>query len=244
MKAVIVAAGRSSRLYPLTHATPKCLLPVGGSALLERAANMLGAAGVDELVVVVGFCHEQIRERLAGRASFVLNASYAETNNMASLGMALPQVADDDFVYMHADVIVHEGLLERLLAAPADHDIQLLTDFDHVDDEAMKVRAERGRFAESSKLIPLDQAAGEWVGLARVARRAAAPLLAAIEGLLAEGQRQAYDTAAFTRLARAGMPIGLTPTDGLPWCEIDTPADLARARALFNEPARLAEHAL
>ena len=236
MKAVIVAAGRSSRLYPLTLERPKCLLDVGGQTMIDRSIELLGRAGISDVVVVVGYRHEQLRAALAGRARTVLNPFYEQTNNMASLWLAMPHLGGDDFVYMHADVVYHADLLAQLLADRDPAPIQLLTDFDSVDAEAMKVRAVGGRLVESSKAIPLDQAAGEWVGLARVRAAAAAPLYAAIDDLLAARQLQEYDTAALNRLARGGMPIGLTPTGGLPWCEIDTAEDLARARALF-EPA-------
>jgi choline kinase len=237
MKAIIAAAGRSSRLYPLTSETPKGLLPIGETSILERSIDLLNAAGIADVIVVVGFCHEKIRRQLHGRARFVLNPFFAETNNMGSLWLAIPHTGGDAFVYLHADVIYHEDMLVCLLADGRDADIQLLTDFDSVDAEAMKVRVEDGRFVESSKAIPLDSAAGEWTGLARVAPSAAQPLYECIETLLAEGRLQDYDTAAFTRLAQAGMRFGLTPTSGLPWCEIDTPADLARARALFADRA-------
>jgi len=243
MKAIIAAAGRSSRLYPLTSETPKCLLAIGQTSIIERSIDLLNAAGISDILVVVGFCHEKIRRQLRGRARFVLNPFYAQTNNMGSLWLAIPHIGGDAFVYMHADVIYHQHLLMRLLAQGPGADIQLLTDFDSVDAEAMKVRIEHGRFVESSKAIPLSQAAGEWTGLAQVGAGAVQPLYECIEALLAEQRLQDYDTAAFTRLARAGMRFGLTPTGDLPWCEIDTPADLARARELFTAQARELAHA-
>src|SRR3954447_10153452 len=168
MKAIIVAAGRSSRLYPLTSETPKCLLTIGETSIIERSIDLLNAAGISDVIVVVGFCHEKIRRQLRGRARFVLNPFYTETNNMGSLWLAMPHTGGNAFVYMHADVIYHQDLLARLLADASGDDIQLLTDFDSVDAEAMKVRIDQGRFVESSKAIPLGQAAGEWTGLARV----------------------------------------------------------------------------
>src|SRR5215212_7693336 len=135
MKAIIVAAGRSSRLYPLTSETPKSLLPIGETSMIERSIDLLNAAGTSDIIVVVGFCHDKIRRQLRGRARFVLNPFYAETNNMGSLWLAIPHTGGDAFVYMHADVIYHEDLLARLLAGGPDGDIQLLTDFGSVDAE-------------------------------------------------------------------------------------------------------------
>ena len=67
MKAVILAAGVARRLAPLTDHTHKCLLPVGGRSLLDRMLDALSAAGVDEAVLVLGHCEDQVR-RAAGPA--------------------------------------------------------------------------------------------------------------------------------------------------------------------------------
>ena len=64
MKAVVLAAGRGERLWPLTEDTPKPLLPIANKSILERTLNALVSAGVRELVLVVGFRAEKIRERL------------------------------------------------------------------------------------------------------------------------------------------------------------------------------------
>jgi choline kinase len=235
MQAVIVAAGRSSRLYPLTNETPKCLLEIAGISLIQRAINLLNVNGVRDIVVVVGFHHQKIRDALNQQVRFVFNPFFAQTNNMGSLWMAMASLKPGDFIYLHADVIFHERLMAKLVNRQAEGDIDLLVDFQSIDEEAMKVRVNHGRFIESSKEIPLEQAAGEWTGLARIAARGKQPLLAAMETILEQGGFQEYDTAAFNRLIRQGVSFGLAATDGLPWCEIDTPADLAKARKMFEK---------
>lgn len=234
VQAIIVAAGQSSRLYPLTIETPKCLLEIGGSSMIGRAVDLLNAQGVLDIWVVVGFYQHKIRQGLEGRVRFVFNPFFAQTNNMGSLWLAMPFLFPGDFLYLHADVVFHERLLSYLLAPRVKADIELLVDFDSIDEEAMKVRVEDKRFVESSKAIPLDQAAGEWTGLARISPLGRETLFAAMATILEEGGFQEYDTTAFNRLAQQGISFGLTPTGGLPWCEIDTASDLARARKLFG----------
>ncbi|MBI4318531.1 MAG: phosphocholine cytidylyltransferase family protein [Chloroflexi bacterium] len=116
MKALIVAAGKSSRLYPLTNDTPKPLLQIGGRSIIERSVDLLNANGISEVIVVVGFHHEKMREALHERASFVFNPFYELSNNMASLWLALPYLEGDAFVYLHADVIYHEALISELVS--------------------------------------------------------------------------------------------------------------------------------
>lgn len=234
-RAVIVAAGRSTRLYPLTRETPKCLLDVGGRSMLARSLELLRSHGITDVALVVGFEHEKVRAALAEDAVTCLyNPFFAGTNNLGSLWFAKPWVGDDAFVYLHADVVYAPDLLQAVLDDPPAGGATLLVDEGSVDAEAMKVRTDaHERLIESSKDVPLDEAAGEWIGVAAFSRELVPPLFETIEEVLSEGLLQAYDTEAFTRLASRGHPFEVRPTSGARWVEIDFPEDLERARSLF-----------
>jgi len=64
LKAVVLAAGRGERLWPLTEDTPKPLLPIANKSILARTCEALVSAGVDQILLVVGFRSEKIRDRL------------------------------------------------------------------------------------------------------------------------------------------------------------------------------------
>lgn len=230
--AVIVAAGLSSRLYPVTKDIPKCLLEVGGESMIGRSVRQLQACGIANIYVVVGFLQQRIAEHLNSKARYVLNPFYASCNNMASLWFARHAVAGRPFLYMHADVVYDPQLLRDLVAAPPSA-IELLVDFGPVDDEAMKVLVVDDRFVCSKKDIPLDQAAGEWTGLARFSAQGGELLFQKIEGLLDAGELNAYDTMAFSELAGEDLTVGLSATNGRNWMEIDDAEDMTRARAMF-----------
>lgn len=234
MKAVIVAAGRSSRLYPLTSEVPKPLIKIGRQSIIERSVDLLNSIGISDVLVVVGFHQEKIRSALGERTRFILNPFYQQTNNMVSLWLAMPRLQGEEFIYLHGDVVYDKALLTQLATENTGAGIYLLVDFKSVDDEAMRVRIVNGHFVDSNKDIPLNEAAGEWIGLARITPTAGGALYSSIEMILGEGHFQDYDTAAFNHLAQQGVSFELIPTDGLPWCEIDTQADLKRARLLFE----------
>ncbi|GAG21869.1 unnamed protein product, partial [marine sediment metagenome] len=61
MKAIILAAGRGSRLKPLTDTIPKPLLEVNGKTILERAIDTLLEVGITDILVVVGHLAEKIK---------------------------------------------------------------------------------------------------------------------------------------------------------------------------------------
>src|SRR5688572_7184375 len=89
VKAVLLVAGMSSRLRPLTNELPKCLLEVAGAPILRRCVESLRAAGIAELVVVTGFQEAKIRAALPawfpGPITYRRNETYEQTQNGASL---------------------------------------------------------------------------------------------------------------------------------------------------------------
>ncbi len=234
--AVIVAAGLSSRLYPLTIDTPKGLLPLGGESLLARSIRLLRENGVSRVAVVVGYRADSMRASLGPDATLIPNPFYRQCNNMGSLFFARDFVGSDSFVYLHGDLAYTSPMLGDFLARTAKAGsscLDLLVAMGEKDDEAMKVRMdESGRLIESNKQIPLDDAAGEWTGIA-VAHDPGV-VFGAIEKHLMNNGLEDYDTAAFTSLAREGSTIRCVPSNGDPWKEIDTMEDLESARATFG----------
>ena len=121
-RAVILAAGKGTRLQPLTWNVPKCLVEVGGVPLLERALNALASQGLTEAVIVVGYGGDAIRERIgccfAGLAiSYVEAPDFATTNNIRSLWDAR-HCLDQDVLLLEADVAFDPALIAALLAEP------------------------------------------------------------------------------------------------------------------------------
>ena len=84
--AVIMAAGTASRFAPLSHEKPKALIEVKGEVLIERQIRQLQQAGIDDIIVVVGYKKEQfeyLREKFG--VEIVENNDYLCRNNNASI---------------------------------------------------------------------------------------------------------------------------------------------------------------
>lgn len=77
-RAFILAAGRGERLRPLTDHLPKPLLEVGGAALIEHHLAALRAAGIDQVIVNLGWLGAQIRERLGDGGRYGLRVAYSD----------------------------------------------------------------------------------------------------------------------------------------------------------------------
>lgn len=237
-KAVIVAAGESSRLRPLTDELPKCLLEVGGRKIVDRSVERLRRAGVEQIAVVVGFEQDKIRRHLGGDGfTYIVNPFFRATNNLASLWFAREWLAGDAFLYQHSDIVYEPRILEAMLERREPGAIALAVDLGPTDAEAMKVRLDNGRFVESSKQVPIAEAAGEWIGLAAFpgGPAAHASLFTAAEAVFDGTSCKSYDTAAFNRMAAQGTAFQVVSVDGARWIEIDDRRDLERARRLFGE---------
>jgi choline kinase len=232
MQAVIVAAGEGRRLRPLTLKRPKALLEVQGQTLISRSVESLIKAGISDIAIVVGYRREMIMAHLkAHPISFIYNPFYPITNNMASLGFTSSFV-NDDFLYLHSDLIYDEQILRRFLDSGQPN--SLLVEKKHCEAEDMKVTLQGGRLIASSKEIPLKDAFGEWTGIARFSAVFGELLFHKIGRLVEQGHLMAYDTRAFTQLAQEGHPIEISAFTDLPWVEIDTWDDYQRAQDLFE----------
>jgi len=234
-KAVILAAGLSSRLYPLTLDIPKVLLKVNGTELIKRSITILQENGINDIAIVTGYKRELVMEALGKGVTYLANPFYKHCNNMGSLWFARNFVDNQPFIYLHGDIIYHEDILSSSYAHFKEHnnDLELVTDFSSIDEEAMKVRlTEDNYLVESNKEIPLDEAQGEWTGIAYI--RCPEITFNYIEKVLFEESLVYYDTFAFSRMAGDGMKICCTSTEDLPWVEIDFQKDYERAGELFQ----------
>jgi glucose-1-phosphate thymidylyltransferase len=118
MKGVILAAGKGSRLYPVTHHIPKPLLPMANRMTLEYAFDKLKEIGINEICVVVGENEPIMRETLGNGSQFGIQLSYARQPEPKGLAHAVSFtkefVGDDDFVLYLGDAIYSEGFGSHL----------------------------------------------------------------------------------------------------------------------------------
>ncbi|MFW6318021.1 MAG: bifunctional sugar-1-phosphate nucleotidylyltransferase/acetyltransferase [Halorubrum sp.] len=120
MYGVVLAAGRGTRMRPLTDRRPKPLLPVGDRSLLERVFDAARDA-VDEFVVVTGYRGEAIREAI-GESYRERPVHYVEQAEALGTAHAVAQaepVVDDDFLVLNGDVVVDASLPRALADAGA-----------------------------------------------------------------------------------------------------------------------------
>ena len=228
MDAVIVAAGAGTRMRPLTDDTHKCLLPINGRALVHYSLDTLFAQGIQRVYVVTGHCDQQLRAELGGRVhQFILNPFYRLTNNMASLWFAREHV-QQDFIYLHADLLYHPDILTKFLAHPFSFASICVEEKTEFLGEEMKVGREGDRLI-LGKNIPNEQAFGEFIGIAAFKKDKFQLFVDVMTDMLASGGHNSYFAEAIA-IASSTRKVDVVTISGLPWIEVDTPEDLERAR--------------
>jgi len=230
MKAIILAAGKGTRLNG-QDLKPKCLFEVGDQTLLARQVEALHEAGINDIVIVLGFEAERIRRLYEHTASFVINSRFEETSSLYSLWLAREHLLDG-FVVLNCDVLFHPQLLTRLLSSPfADALLIDLVDRNnnHLGDEEMKVKLSDGLVVDISKEMDTSEADGENVGIVKFSAAGARRLVEEMDELIASGRLREWAPRAFREFARR-YPLHAISTAEYPWIEIDFPEDYRRAQ--------------
>jgi len=236
MKALILAAGRGTRIRSVHGERPKCLISIDGtdSTILDQQIGNLFAAGVPEIGIVVGYEKDQIIHHVRRtyahclrRFHFFVNPRYRETNNIYSLWTAREWVQGDAFVVLNADVVFDTRALLHALKSPTP--ITMIVDPEWRE-ETMKVVAVDGRIVRMSKGIPREQFSGTYIGITAFSEDVQARFLDKVDGMIQTGRVNDFFNVAVQQLADEGVPVGLASSAGLPWAEIDDPGDLAFAQ--------------
>jgi len=111
MKAVILAAGEGKRLRPITSTRPKPLIPIAGKPLLEHTILGLKAAGIDEILLIVGYKEELIKDYFGDgidkfniKIEYITQEEYLGTTHAANY--AKDFIKDETFLMMYGDILV------------------------------------------------------------------------------------------------------------------------------------------
>lgn len=246
--ALILAAGRGSRLKDFTRDRPKCLLEIGNRTIIEHQIRALNLSGVSQIQVITGYRDDLVVEICADRVTYAHNADYDTTNSFDSFGRATITPPPGGLLVLNSDVIFHPGLIRRLIGDPGEN--VLLADFrSSLADEEMKIAVDAdNRILAISKSMDPAQAQAENLGVLRLGPEAANRMLELSRRDGRPGANIAWVPDGIHYLRHEFVFRALSVT-GLPWTEIDFPEDLMRARneiyplirqALWGEEAEAA----
>jgi choline kinase len=238
MKGVILAAGVSSRLRPLTDLVPKCLLELGGRSILGMTLENLVANGIGDIVIVTGYREDQVcgfvREMFpALNVEFVRNDRFETTNNSYSLWLTERAVGEEEIVLLDSDIVFDRRIIGLLASAGHDNSLAMKREKELGDEEIKVQVAPGGAIRRIGKDVPPRDAAGESIGIEKMSGEFLGSLYGILERMITREQNvnQFYE-AAFQEAVAGGEVMMAVDVGGLQCIEIDTAEDLHAARGL------------
>jgi choline kinase len=243
-KAIILSAGKGSRLLPLTAERPKCLIELSGKSLLEWQLDALGSAGVRDVVVVTGFRDDLVDAVGARRPGVrtLFNPFYHVADNLGSVWMARGEL-DSDTLLLNGDTLVSPELLAIVLAAETGPVAVTVDEKEAYDADDMKVLRDGDRLLRIGKALEPGGYNAESIGLLAFRGEGAALFARQVDKMMRwpDGTRRWY-LRAIDQLAQDGADVRTVSIRGEDWQEVDFPEDVEAAKALTARWAAASRH--
>ncbi len=125
MKAIILAAGKGTRLGKYTKNLPKCMLNFDGITLLQTQIDMLMSCDINNIVIVKGHISDKIKIK---GVKYYINKDYENTNMVETL-MCAEKSMDDDIIVCYGDILYEKRVLQKVLKDRADIGVAVDKDY-------------------------------------------------------------------------------------------------------------------
>lgn len=228
MKAILLAAGRGTRIARNVERVPKSTLPVDGVPLIRRSVQLLQEEGL-ECIVCSGYEEGKIRDALAGldRITYCYNPFYDITNSIASIWFARQEM-DDDLLVLNADVFFSKEILEQVMSDPRDPVMAI--DYSRtVEGDYFFYTSLDGRIEKYGKGLPIEQRNCEYVGMAKIGKAFLPKFITRMEKLVSHQQHSIWwENILYSFTDDKEEDIYTVDVGGRFWAEIDYFDDYAR----------------
>lgn len=117
VKAVVLAAGKGTRLQPLTATRQKGMISIAGKPILYHVLSAVKRLGIRDVLMVVGDFKEQVMDYFGDGRNLDLNIKYVEQKKPRGTGHAVLQVKDkvhDSFILLNGDLIFEHSIMDEL----------------------------------------------------------------------------------------------------------------------------------
>ena len=240
MNAVILAAGRGSRMKDLTEKRPKCFVPFAGKPLLQWQLAALRSAGIQRIALVRGYLAEYFTE---DDITYFTNNDWASTNMVASLMCASPWLERNTSVISYSDIIYTADIVTTLCNTPGDivitYDVEWLQQWqvrfsNPLDDAETFHVDEKGQLLDiGKKPSDIAEVNGQYMGLLKISIHGWKTIANFLSGLSLEEVKRMDITTLLSSLLMKGVRIDTAPISG-GWFEMDSESDLAACQAFFG----------
>nr|MBC8527435.1 NTP transferase domain-containing protein [Candidatus Cloacimonadota bacterium] len=245
MKALIIAAGKGSRIESLTKDKPKPLIKLLGLSLIERVILTAKQTGIDEFVIVIGYLGEKIKEKLGNgnrygvKIAYIENKEWAKGNGVSVL--KAKESLDENFVLLMSDHIFDERILKELINYDTKSSVVLAIDRRKALQGDTKVLEKEGQIADIGKDIDESNCIDAGIFLC------SPKIFYYIEEAVKEDKTELADGIAKAAKNRDAQAFDITQIESYAskmrkeikpwWIDIDTEKDLRKAKEMIVENA-------
>ena len=230
MKAVILAAGRGSRLASLTENQPKCFTRLKGKPLIEWQLQALRAAGIQDIAVVTGYQAHRFHYDL----TYFFNDQWSKSNMVTSLVSASSWLEHETCIASYSDIVYSTDVIRSLQATTGDIVISYDPNwlelwqlrFENPLDDAESFRVNNGQLLEiGAQPGSLEQVEGQYMGLLKITTEGWSQISGCLASLPVHEQKQLDMTGLLQKMLTQGAIIKTVPIEDR-WFEVDSVSDL------------------
>lgn len=220
MKAILLAAGKGTRISRMVKEIPKSTLPVNGVPLIRLTVELLQKYGI-EIVVCVGYQQQTIRQALEGcEVTYYSNPFYDVTNSIASLWFAREELTEECLI-INADVFFSDEILKMVIED--EHQAVMLVDKSRrLTGDYFFATTDNGCIKKYGKDLPLQFRSCEYVGICKISTDFIPIFRERMEQLVSASRHSMWwEDALYSFTDKDEYPIYTKDVEGLFWSEID-----------------------
>ena len=233
MKAIILAAGKGSRLTKERKISHKSLLKINNLSLIERQIKILKKNNISEIWVVTGHNSEHIKQEIAKYGvNFLYNRNYKKTDTLESFLMA-KHVMNDEMITLYADVIFEEEVFLDLLNTEK-FDITLSIQKIKCNEEDMKTHVKGNLVKKIDKKLDEKISNSRYAGIAKFSRNGCKIFKNVLEKFEEQNFLDGDISKVFEEIIKNELPIHANFTDNKLWINVNTVNSFKNAEIIFG----------
>jgi choline kinase len=233
MRYIILAAGKGTRLHPLTLSCPKCLFNLSEDySILQRMIEKIKFYDNEaKIVTVVGFMDDVIKEKITG-TEFVYNPFYEVTNSVASLWFARDYLCDE-ITIINGDIVMGDILIKDILVKSFKYPLVFL-------DSSIKTNGDYNVQIQDDNVLVMSKDLlhyyGEYAGVTKIDKNTIGLFKDEIERMVSEGYYdQWYENVLVQLIFNSNLKLKYKDISNYEWTEVDCVDDLLKAKSIHQK---------
>lgn len=233
MKAILMAAGKGTRISRHIDGKPKCTVDLGdGTPLVNYTVELLKKNRIDDIILVLGYCGDIIKKIIGSKARYVENPFFDITNSIVSLWFAQRFLkGDESYLIMNADVFLSQEALNIVLAEKESP--VLFYDATRNAEADYRFYCEDGILIKYGKDLSNAETSGEYIGCATIGKEFVPTFIHRMNELIAtQHHGQWWEDVLYSMAAE--IPLRVRDIRGAFWAEVDYVEDYLRIQDYYR----------